>query len=139
MWKQHTRVTTKICRTCIIKTFQIEFTCIFSVGKYFHHVSVMMLLTSVSKKQKTNISTDRSGMASKSAFRFGSSTYRLHRYRCLIGTGFRYSTLVTTRLHEPTPASSSAGVSESLKTVYRCSAFSTFFFAPKRRMKTNFV
>ncbi len=31
-------------------------------------VSMMMLLTSVSKKQKTNISTDRSGMASKSAF-----------------------------------------------------------------------
>ncbi len=32
--------------------------------------------------------------APKSAFWFGSSTYRLHRYRCHIGTGFRYPTLV---------------------------------------------
>ncbi len=31
-------------------------------------VPVMMLLTSVSEKQRTNISTDRSGMAPKSAF-----------------------------------------------------------------------
>ncbi len=35
MWKPHTRVTTKICLTCIIRAFQIEFTCIFSVGKLF--------------------------------------------------------------------------------------------------------
>ncbi len=34
--------------------------------------------------------------APKSAIWFGSSTYRLHRYRCNIGTGFRYPTL---RLH----------------------------------------
>ncbi len=31
--------------------------------------------------------------APKSVFWFGSSTYRLHRYRCHIGTGFRYPTL----------------------------------------------
>ncbi len=31
--------------------------------------------------------------ARKSAFWFGSSTYLLHRYRCHIGTGFRYPTL----------------------------------------------
>ncbi len=30
------------------------------------------------------------------AFWFGSSTYRLHRYRCHIGSGFRYPTLVVT-------------------------------------------
>ncbi len=34
--------------------------------------------------------------ASKPAFWFGSSTYRLHRYRCHIGSGFRYPTLVVT-------------------------------------------
>ncbi len=32
----------------------------------------------------------------KSAFWFGSSTYRLHRYWCHIGTGFRYPNLVFT-------------------------------------------
>uniref|UniRef100_A0A672Q5W2 Tetratricopeptide repeat domain 39C n=1 Tax=Sinocyclocheilus grahami TaxID=75366 RepID=A0A672Q5W2_SINGR len=48
---------------------------------------------SVSENQRTNLSIDRSGMAPKSAFGFGSSTYRLHRYRCHIGTGFRYPTL----------------------------------------------
>ncbi len=38
-------------------------------GNYFSRaVLVMMLLTSVSEKQRTNISTDRSGMAPKSAF-----------------------------------------------------------------------
>ncbi len=52
-----------------------------------------MLLTCVSEKQRTNILIDRSGMAPKSAFWFGSSTYRLHRYRCHIGTEFRYPTL----------------------------------------------
>ncbi len=41
--------------------------CAFSQsGNYFAHVvPVMMLLTSVSEKQRTNISTDRSGMALK--------------------------------------------------------------------------
>ncbi len=41
--------------------------CAFSQsGNYFAHVvPVMMLLTSVSEKQRTNISTDRSGMAPK--------------------------------------------------------------------------
>ncbi len=35
-------------------------------GNYFSHaVLVMMLLTSVSEKQRTNISTDRSGMVTK--------------------------------------------------------------------------
>ncbi len=34
--------------------------------------------------------------APKYAFWFGSSTYRLHRYRCHIGTGFRYPTLLVT-------------------------------------------
>ncbi len=44
--------------------------CAFSQsGNYFARVVlVMMLLTSVSEKQRTNISTDRSGMAPKSAF-----------------------------------------------------------------------
>ncbi len=38
-------------------------------GNYFARmVPVMMLLPSVSEKQRTNISTDRSGMAPKSAF-----------------------------------------------------------------------
>ncbi len=38
-------------------------------GNYFSRVvPVMMLLTSVSEKQRTDISTDRSGMAPKSAF-----------------------------------------------------------------------
>ncbi len=84
MWKQHTGITTKIYWTCIIRAFRIEFTCISQSGNYF------MLLASVSEKQRKNISTDRSGMAPKSAFWFGSSTYQLHRDRCNIDTGFRY-------------------------------------------------
>ncbi len=52
-------------------------------------VPVMMLLTSVSEKQRTNISTDRSGIAPKSAFWFGLV------HTGYIGTGFRYATLAT--------------------------------------------
>ncbi len=68
--------------------------CSFSQSGNNFSLAVMMLLTSVSEKQRTNISTDRSGMAPKSAFWFGSSTYRLYRYRCHMITGFRYPTLV---------------------------------------------
>jgi len=58
------------------------------LGNYFSRaVPVMMILTSFSENQRTNILIYRSGMAPKSAFWFGSSTYRLHRYRCHIGTG----------------------------------------------------
>ncbi len=39
--------------------------------------------------------------APKSAFLFGSSTYRLQRYRCLIGTGLQYPTLVVQLSHLP--------------------------------------
>ncbi len=67
-------------------------------GNYFSRVvPVMMLLASVSEKQRTNISTDRSGMAPKWGteicvlIRFGT-------YRCHIGTGFRYPTLATSKL-----------------------------------------
>ncbi len=44
--------------------------CAFSQsGNYFARVvPVMMLLASISEKQRSNISTDRSGMAPKSAF-----------------------------------------------------------------------
>ncbi len=35
--------------------------------------------------------------APKSAFWFGFSTHRLHRYRCHIGTGFQYPTLLTSQ------------------------------------------
>ncbi len=59
-----------------------------SGNNFSRAVLVMMLLTSVSEKQRTNISTNHLGMAPKSAFWFGSSTYRLHRYGH-IGTGFR--------------------------------------------------
>ncbi len=37
-------------------------------GNYFARVVPVMLLTSVLEKQRTDISTDRSGMAPKSAF-----------------------------------------------------------------------
>ncbi len=75
--------------------------CAFSQsGNYFARaVPVMMLLTSVSEKQRTNISTDCSGMAPKWGtdicvlIRFG--TYRFHRYRCHVGTGFQYPTLLS--------------------------------------------
>ncbi len=72
-------------------------------GNYFScAVPVMMRLTSNSEKKRTNISTDRSGMAPKWGTEiwektFGSNTYRLHRYRCH-GTGFQYPTLPNTRL-----------------------------------------
>ncbi len=82
----------------LLELFKLS-SCAFSQsGNYWSRVvPVMMLLTSVSEKQRTNISTDRSGMAPKWGtdicvlIRFG--TYRFHRYRCRVGTGFRYPTL----------------------------------------------
>ncbi len=83
----------------LLELFELS-SCAFSQsGNYFARVvPVMMLLISVSEKQRTNISTDCSGMAPKWGIeicvliRFG--TYRFHRYRCHVGTGFRYPTLV---------------------------------------------
>ncbi len=61
----------KDCGLVLLRAFLLEFTCIFSVGKYFSHaVAVMTLLTFVSEKTRTHILIDRSGMApnEKSAF-----------------------------------------------------------------------
>ncbi len=67
-------------------------------GNIFHVRCQWLFFTSVSEKQRTNISTDRLGMARnespKSAFWFGSRTHRLHGYQCHISTGFQYPTLL---------------------------------------------
>ncbi len=69
------RVTTKICWTCIIRAFRLVHVRFLKSGNNFSHaVPVMMLLTFVSEKQRTNILIDRSGMAPQSVFGFGSST-----------------------------------------------------------------
>ncbi len=101
MWKPHTHVTTKICWTCIIRAFRIEFTCIFSVRKLFSTCGAgddglcpfrrnkIQLFQPISQAWHRND-------APKSAFWFGSSTYRLHRYRCFNGTRLLYPTLLKT-------------------------------------------
>ncbi len=69
-------------------------------GNYFSRaVPVMILFTSVSEKQifKPIAEAWHQNEAPKSAFWFGSSTYRLHRYRCHISTRFRYPALAATR------------------------------------------
>ncbi len=95
----------------LLELFELS-SCAFSQsGNYFARVVlVMMLLTSISEKQRSNISTDRLGMAPKWGteicvlIRFG--TYRFHRYRCHVGTGFRYPTLLERRLtvHSGSPS-----------------------------------
>ncbi len=78
----------------LLELFELS-SCAFSQsGNYFARVvPVMMLLLSVSEKQRTNISTDCSGMAPK----WGTEIYVLIRfgtYRFHVGTGFRYPTLL---------------------------------------------
>ncbi len=65
-------------------------------GNNFHLRCRWWCILRLFRRNKGHISTDRSGMAPKYAFWFGSSTYRLHRYWCHIGTGFRYPTLLVT-------------------------------------------
>ncbi len=95
MWKLHTRVTTKICWMCIIRAFRIEFMCIFAVWKLFSTCGagddVSYVRFGETKDRYFNRSL-RHGTEICVLIRFG--TYRFHRYRCRVGTGFRYPNLV---------------------------------------------
>ncbi len=92
MWKPHTRVTIKICWTCIIRAFQNEFTCIFSVGKLFCTCGAGDDASYVRFGETKDKYLNRS-------LRHGTemrhrNLIRFHRYRGHVGTGLRYPTLI---------------------------------------------
>ncbi len=97
MWKPHTRVTTKICWTCIIRAFRIEFMCIFSVGKLFCTCGAgddaSYVRFGETKYKYFNRSLRHGTEMRHRNLRSDSVPNRFHRYRCHVGTGFRYATL----------------------------------------------
>ncbi len=65
----HSRLLQRVAGLVLLELSELSSRAFSQSGNYFARVvPVVMLLTSVSEKQRTNISTDRSGMAPKPAF-----------------------------------------------------------------------